>query len=238
MKNCKLVVIFLLACVLTSCRTTAILTETFESDIIGSLPVKDIPGDPAGDQITYEAVLNPRLRITTSATNTGEKALTFSQAPATGLDSRNQFVGFRGSPTSFTQPLWFYYTGTVTGYGSDLMMDITDGTSVIIVRMIITNSGDVTLMRSLPGEMEWVGNIPPGTSHTTIISLNMNTKKYNLTIIKSGGNIIAKDRPIVFGDLLYYANPAHPSIDFQFNESTFEMRKFIIESVNISRKEP
>ncbi|MCF0054157.1 hypothetical protein [Dyadobacter sp. CY356] len=134
--------------------------------------------------------------------------------------------------------MWFYYAGTIAGYGSDLTMDISDGTSVLIFRMIITNSGDVTLMRSLSGEMEWVGNIPPGTIHTAVISLNMNTKRYNLTIAKAGGNIIAKDRPIVFSDLLYYTNPAHPSINFQFNESTFEMRKFIIESVNISRKQP
>ncbi|MCF0054156.1 hypothetical protein [Dyadobacter sp. CY356] len=86
MKNYKLVAILLLACAITSCKTTAVLTETFESDVVGSLPIKDIPGDPVGDEVIYETVLNPRLRITTSANNAGEKALTFSQAPATGLD--------------------------------------------------------------------------------------------------------------------------------------------------------
>jgi hypothetical protein len=239
MKNYQLYAILLLTCVLSSCKTTAVLTETFESDVMGTLPVKDIPGSPAGDKITFETVLNPRLRITTSNNSAGQKALTFSQAPATGLNAHNQFLSFRGVSTDFTEPLWFSFIGTLSGSGSDLMVDIADGSAGLIARMYMTNSGDVKLERSLAGTpAKLIGNITPGTIHTIVFSLDMNKKTYNLTIIKSVGNILVKDHPLLLGNPLAYANPANPQISFRFDENNYDTRKYVIESVSISRKKP
>ena len=106
MKNYQLVAILLLTCLLTSCKTTAVLTETFESDVVGGLPVMNIPGAPTGDQVVYEPVLTPRIKVTTSNNSAGQKALTFSQAAASGLTAHNQFLSFRGISSDFTQPLW------------------------------------------------------------------------------------------------------------------------------------
>lgn len=238
MKNYKLVAILLFSCVLTSCKTTAILTETFESEVIGGLPVMNIPGAPSGDQVIYEPVLVPRIKVTASSNSAGQKALTFSQAVTTGLTAHNQFLSFIGISTNFTQPLWFFYTATIFGDGADLMMDITDGSAGLIARMYISNSGDVSLVRNLPGTTDIIGNIALGTIHTVIVALDMNKKTYNLSIIKTGGNIIVKDRPILIDNPLAYANPAHPQISFRFDASNFETRKYVIESVNISRKQP
>ncbi|MBE9464828.1 hypothetical protein ACFP1I_17590 [Dyadobacter subterraneus] len=239
MKNYQLVAIFLLSCALTSCKTTAILTDTFESDVVGNLPIKDIPGAPSGDEVVFETVLNPRLKITTSNNSAGQKALTFSQAPATGLTAHNQFLSFRGISTDFTKPLWFSFVGTLSGSGSDLMIDIADGSAGLIARMYFRNNGDVELERSLAGTpAELIGNIPLGTIHTVVFTLDMNKKTYNLTIFKSVGNILVKDHPLLLENPLAYANPAHPQISFRFDASTFETRKYVIESVNISRKQP
>lgn len=238
MKTYKLVAILLLSCVLTSCKTTAILTETFESEVIGGLPVMNIPGAPSGDQIIYEPPLSPRIKVTTSTNSSGQKALTFSQAVASGLNEHNQFLSFRGISSDFTQPLWFYYTATMLGSGSDLMMEIADGSAGLIARMYISNTGDVTLVRSLSGTSDLIGNIALGTIHTVIVALDMNKKTYNLSIIKTGGNIAVKDRPVLIDNPLAYANPAHSQISFRFDASTFETRKYVIESVNINRKQP
>jgi hypothetical protein len=239
MKNDHLYALLLLTLTLTSCKTSAILTDTFESEVIGNTPIKDIPGNPAGDEVTFETVLNPRLRITASNNSAGQKALTFSQASATGLNAHNQFLSFRGVSTNFTQPLWFSFIGTLSGLGSDLMVDISDGAAGMIARMYMNENGDVLLDRSLAGAAaELIGNIPPGTIHTVIFTLDMNKKTYNLTIFKTVGNIIAKDRPILLANPLTYANPAHPQISFRFDKANYESRKYTIESVSISRKQP
>ncbi|WP_159467126.1 hypothetical protein [Dyadobacter sp. 3J3] len=239
MKNTHLYAFLLLALTVTSCKTSAILTDTFESDVMGTMPIKNIPGSPVGDEVVYEAVLNPRLRITTSNNSAGQKALTFSQAPAPGLDAHNQFLSFRGVSSDFTEPLWFSFIGTLSGTGSDLMIDIADGSAGLIARMYFRNNGNVELDRSLAGTpAELIGNIPPGTIHTIILTLDMNKSSYNLTIFKTVGNILVKDHPLLLGNPLSYANPAHPQISFRFDENNYDDRKYVIESVSISRKKP
>ncbi|MCF0054167.1 hypothetical protein [Dyadobacter sp. CY356] len=239
MKNYKLFAILLLAGAITSCKTTAVLTETFESDVVGSLPVMNISGAPAGDEVVYEPVLTPRLKVTTSTNSAGQKALTFSQAAATGLTAHNQFLSFRGISTNFTKPLWFSFIGTLSGSGSDLMIDIADGSAGLIARMYFRNNGDVELERSLAGTpAELIGNIPLGTIHTIVFTLDMNKKSFNLTIFKSVGNIIVKDHPLLLENPLAYANPANPQISFRFDEANYDTRKYVIESVSISRKQP
>lgn len=221
----------------TSCKTTAILTSKFESETVGSLPAKNIPGDPAGDEITYSTELQPRIKVTAS-TNAGQKAVTFSEINTSGLTAHNQFLGFKGISTDFTQPLWFFFNATHSGSGERLLIEVADGSAGIITRMYIDQSGQLSLVNALPGTEEVVGNIPPGVSHTIIVSLNLSTKKFNLSVLKTGGNITLTDRPVLIGDILAYANPARPSIYFRWENGASETRKYVIEEVFISRKKP
>lgn len=66
----------------------------------------------------------------------------------------------------------------------------------------------------------------------------MGTGKFNLTMLKSGGNIIVNDRPVMMGDPLSYSNPAKPSISVRWDSGASETRKYVFESVSISRKKP
>lgn len=220
-----------------SCKTSAILTSNFESETIGNLPAKNIPGDPAGDAIDYSSELEPRIKVTASA-SAGEKALTFSEISTPGLTAHNQFLTFKGISTDFTQPMWFLFTATHSGTGERIMIDITDGSAGLISRMYIDQNGNLSLVTALPGTEQAVGNIGPGVLHTIIVSLNLAQKKYNVTVLKSGGNITLTDKTILVDNILAYANPARPSLHFRFESGASPSRKYVLESVSITKKKP
>jgi len=221
----------------TSCKTTAILTANFESETVGSLPTKNIPGDPSGDAIDYSVELQPRIRVSNSAT-AGRKALTFTEIDTPGLTAHNQFLSFQGISTDFTQPMWFFFTGTHSGSGERLTIDITDGSAGMITRMFLTEAGQLSMMTNFTGGEQLLGNIPAGVSHTIIVTLNLSTRKFNLTVLKSGGNITLTDRPVLLDNVLAYANPARPSVHFRWDDGASASRKYVLEDVNISRKKP
>ncbi|SDD99583.1 hypothetical protein SAMN04487996_10366 [Dyadobacter soli] len=220
----------------TSCKTTAILTSTFENETVGQLPAKNIPGNPAGDEIQYSTELQPRLKVTASS-YPGEKALTFTEINTPGLTAHNQFVIFKGISSDFTQPIWYLFSGVHSGSGERVMIDFTDGSAGVITRLHINSAGQLSILTAFPASEEVVGNIPPDTPHTLVISLNMNTGKFNLTVLKSGGNITVTDRPVL-GNPLSYANPAHPSINIRWESGASDTRKYVFESVGITRKKP
>src|SRR5919199_1240567 len=102
----------LLSLCLTSCRTTSLLTATFESDALGALPTKPLPGNPVGDSVVYQSVSNSRLRVQNSPITTGQKALFYSQAPLTGsVTAFNQWLSFKGIRSDYNQTIWFHWTG-------------------------------------------------------------------------------------------------------------------------------
>lgn len=227
----------LLVSLFSSCKTTAILSANFESDAVGSLPAKNIPGDPPGDEIQYGAELEPRLKVSAS-TSAGEKALTFSEINTPGLTAHNQFVNFKGISSNFTEPIWFFFTGKHSGSGERIMFDFTDGTAKIITRLYLDQSGQLSMLTAFPGTEQVVGNIPAGVAHTLFISLNMSEGKFNLTVLKSGGNITVTDRPVLLGNPLSYSNPANPSISARWDDGASDTRKYVFESVSITRKKP
>jgi hypothetical protein len=227
----------LIGATIMSCKTSAILSSNFESETIGNLPAKNIPGDPSGDAIDYSSELEPRIKVTASA-SAGEKALTFSEISTPGLTAHNQFLTFKGISTDFTQPMWFLFTATHSGTGERIMIDITDGSAALISRMYIDQSGNLSLVTALPGTEQAVGNIGAGVLHTIIVSLNLTQKKYNVTVLKSGGNITLTDKPVLVDNILAYANPARPSLHFRFESGASPDRKYVLESVSITKKRP
>ncbi|TLU94603.1 hypothetical protein [Dyadobacter sediminis] len=230
--------ILLMSCLsAASCTTTAILSSKFENYTAETLPAHNIPGDPSGDEITYVTELQPRIRIVNSV-GAGQKALRFNQVSAPGLTAHNQWLGFKGISTNLTQPLWFYFTATHSGTGGRLTIDVSDGVANLFARMMINSNGDVIVVRSFPSNEELVGNIPPGMSHTIIFTLNLNNGKYNLSILKSGGNILVKDIPVLAENILSYANPSRPAIGFRFEDGSSDTRQYVLEEIFISKKQP
>ncbi|MCY7360341.1 MAG: hypothetical protein LH609_23370 [Rudanella sp.] len=224
---------------LTACTTTSILSSNFETQTIGNLPAKNLPGNPSGDSLRYQAVLEPRLRVQASATS-GEKALHFTQvAPAGELTAFNQWLSFRGVSTNFVEPLWFIWAGDLLNNGfADYTVYVTDGRGGIICGLIYGATGNVSLLASRGGA-EVIGNLPAGMRHTVIVSLNPASSSYNLTIFpKTGIRIEALNKTVFVGSMLSYANPARPSVDMRFSDGTMNTNRFVIESVSITRKQP
>ncbi|RRB02844.1 hypothetical protein [Larkinella rosea] len=75
--------------------------------------------------------------------------------------------------------------------------------------------------------------------YTVIFTVNMASRKNNVTILKSVGCIICiTDKTVVQGTGISYAKPARPTLSFRFEDGFSDLRKYIFEAVNMSPKKP
>lgn len=231
----KYLVMIAALCSLGSCRSTTILSAKFESDAVGSLPIKDLPNNPVGDSVKYESVLEPRIRIVAYGDT---KALTFTQVNTLGLTAHNQFLSFKGIATSFAKPLWFLFTASHSGSGGDLMIDLSDGFANLIARFYLSANGTLSVVQHLArDERRELGNIHPNESFNFQFYLDMSGGNYRLNVYKSSGDIAVDDlRP--FFNPLTYRNPANPMISMRYLDGSSPDRKYVIEDIAITRNEP
>ncbi|MEO6455326.1 MAG: hypothetical protein ABIN97_14695 [Ginsengibacter sp.] len=238
----QLLYLLLLLCSIASysCNSTKILSATFESDVISSAPATNLVGEPTGDVITYNAAIEPQLRVQNSET-AGEKALHFINAALAGepISGHNRWVGFRGIGTNLINTLWFTHTAKNVLPTGDLLIDVSDGNGNVMARMRIRANGEVGLARNIQDiYTDVIGNLGQN-GHTIIFTTMPSELKYNVTIFRTGAAAItALNKPMVTENVLSFANPAHPTISFQYPVSPSGTQKYIIESVLISRRNP
>lgn len=235
----------LLSLCLTSCRTTRLLNATFESDALGGLPTKSLPGDPVGDSVAYQPVSNPRLQVQNSPITSGRKALFFSQAPLTGtVTAFNQWLSFKGIPSNYDQTIWFYWTGKLNFDSGNLLIDIQGIQSLWVARLKIFGNGEVWLIRDVANEQnhDVLGTLNRQAAHSFIFTLNPQARTFNILLTGAQGR-----SPITRTNLPVIAvpNPAfsydfeRPSISFRYeNASVNPESAYIFEDVYISRKQP
>lgn len=226
----------------TSCRTTAILTATFEGDTPGGLPNRTLPGNPVGDQLQYATAIEGRLRVENSAT-AGEKALHYSQAAITGSPSGHTiWLSFRGRSTDLTQRLWFIWTAKPqNGFGASryVLADISDGFANLIGRLYFYGDGHVKRVTNLATDQSVdIGTLNPQRQYSVIVTATASTSRFNVLIGDGVSLINVMDQPMLTTDPLSFHNPANPSVSFRFEDGVDASRKYIIESVNITRNEP
>jgi hypothetical protein len=53
---------------------TSKLSATFESDVIGNLPDKKLPGSPAGDAISYVPEIETQLKVIATLSHPSKKS--------------------------------------------------------------------------------------------------------------------------------------------------------------------
>lgn len=234
-----ILVITSISILFTSCKSSKILSATFESDAINNPPAMNIPGDPSGDVIQYNPAIEEQLRVQNSETP-GEKALHFINAPVSGSVSGHQrWLGFRGVGTDLTKTIWFTHTAKNVGATNDLLIDVSDGYGHLVARMRIKPNGEVGLAKNMLDLYTDVIGTLAGGGHTIVFTVNASQLKYNVTIFqKTGGAITATDKPMITENALSFANPAHPTISFQHTNGPNTNHKYIIESVLISKEEP
>ncbi|MBA4056395.1 MAG: hypothetical protein C0490_16895 [Marivirga sp.] len=239
MKKTSLYSVIVSVCLLfVACKPSTLLTAGFESDAINSPPAKNLPGDPAGDEILFDAALDPQLKVQNS-TIAGSKSLHFTNVPITNPAGHLRWLSFKGIDTDLTKTIWFTHTGQNTGASHDLLIDVSDGHGHIMARMRIKSDGVVGLATNLLDDYtNVIGNVGSGV-HTIVFTTSPSSLKYNVTIIKSSGPAItAENKPMITEEALSFANPANPMISFQHSEESGSGHTYAIGSVLISKKKP
>jgi len=236
--------LILLSIWFSSCRSTFLLKEDFSGDVIGDLPRKNIPGDPAGDSAVYTPVINPRLSIQASTVSSGRKALIFSEASISGATAFNQWLSFKGVVADYTQPIWFYWTAKQRNSQGSILIDIQGVQGLWVTRLRILPDGQfVRITNVATSEQEVLGHFNPTQTHTIIISLQPSARRYNIAVFgtREGSasnrlNIPVLADPNPTGPIFSFEKP---SINLRYeNESYTADPAYVIEGVYISRKQP
>jgi hypothetical protein len=224
--------------VMWSCKTSAILSASFESDAINSAPATDLPGAPSGDVIQYHTDMTPQLKVQNS-TIAGSKALHFTNVSIPDVSGHQRWLSFKGVGTDLTKTIWFTHTGQNTGASHDLHIDVSDGHGNVIARMRIATNGQVALAKNITDDYtDVIGNVGSQV-HTIIFTVSASTLKYNVTIFTTNGpTITAENKPMITDNQLSFSNPAHPTLSFQHSEAAGSGHTYAIGSVSISKKKP
>lgn len=220
-----------------SCKSSKILSATFESDALNQPPATSPAGAPSGDVIKFVPELAVQLKVQNSAT-AGEKAMHLMNMPVE-ISGHNRWVSFRGINTNLVETLWFTYAAKNSNPGGNVLIDVSDGAGHLMARMRIHSNGDVKLAKNILDDYtDHIGNIGQNP-HTVIFTTSPSSLKYNVTIFQTGGSAItAENKPMITTNNLEFANPANPSISFSHSTTGSGNHHYIIETVSISRKKP
>ncbi len=206
----------ILVCLVMFTACTSLLTATFNNDTVGNPPNKSLPGNPNGDQITYKTALEDRLEVVTRP-DFATRALAHQYASLpSSVPSQDRWINFRAKSTNLTKPVTFTWSGIADfSSGQPFLIYLEDGSGGIFGIIKIESDGSVMLADDAISDSE-AGTIASGQKHTFIVNVDVANEKYNLSVLKSGGNITVENHPLFVDNNLAYANPAHPTASFQF----------------------
>jgi hypothetical protein len=220
-----------------SCKTSKILSATFESDTVNQPPATNLAGAPTGDVIQFNSGLAPQLKVQNSAT-AGEKAMHLMNV-SVSLGAHSRWVNFKGINTNLVETIWFTYAAKNNSPSGNVMIDLSDGAGHLMARMRIHSNGDVRLAKNILDDYtDLIGNIGQN-AHTVVFTTSPSTLKYNVTVFQTGGSAItAENKPMITTNALEFTNPANPSISFSHASMGSGNHHYVIETVQISRKKP
>ncbi len=222
---------------LTSCTNK--LTAKFESDTIGSLPDKTLPGSPTGDAITYISEIETQLKVIATISHPSEKSLEYkSVAPSGSVSGHSSWLGFNAVSTNFAKPVTFLWTAqkNFNSGGPDLYIDCSDGSGIVAARILILSNGHVILVNNIATNAgDDVGVIPNNESHTFMVTVDLPNSVYNISVLKTAGNITVNGHTLLTTNIASYHNPANPTVSFKFDPFS-SSQQYVIDEVFINRK--
>ena len=231
-------VLFILALFLiTSC--TSILSAKFESDTVGNLPNKTLPGNPSGDEITFISEIEGQLEVVASTASGSGKALQYKGSSiSSSIPATNTWLNFKSKSSNFVNPVTFIWSArrNFPSSGADLLVDISDGSAILAARIKISHDGTVRLITDLvSGAGIDIGTLPNNEQHTVTLTVDLSKGSYNIGILKSSGNLNRSDVPLITSNIASFHNPARPTVSFKYDHyiSSFT---YIIDEVFINRK--
>ena len=233
----NLLLILVSCSLLVSCTTAKLLDASFEADAVNGLPDKTLPGDPTGDEITYDAVIEPQLKVQNS-TIAGSKSLHFTNVAIGNPPASQRFLKFKGASTDLSKTVWFMYAAQNINPGMDVFVDVGDGYSAAIARLRIEPNGTASVVAASDYTVyHTLGNIGTGV-HTVVFTTSLASKTFNITIFRESGPALkAENRPFIQQDHTQFHNPARPTITFQ-HQGTTSLHTYALGFVSITKEKP
>ncbi len=228
---------FLVFALFTGC--TSMLSAKFESDTTGSLPDKTLPGNPTGDALTYAPEIETQIEVIVTPANPAQKSLNYtSVSPSGSIGGHSSWLGFRAKSTNFSKAITYAWSAkkNFNTSGPDLYIDCSDGSGVVAARIKLLANGDVKLVENIATDAGTVvGTIPNGEVHTFMVTVNLPSEVYNISILKASGNITINDHALLNDNITLYHNPANPAVSFKYHAYGIA-QEYILDEVFINRK--
>jgi hypothetical protein len=216
---------------------TSLLTATFESDTIGSPPNKALLGNPAGDEMMYANEIENQLEIIATPGSSAKSLEYQGTLPTESISGHGAWVSFKSKSSNFAKPVTFTWSGRITSLTSEsLSIDLSDGSGVVATRIRILDDGTVRLVTDiLAGTGIDIGTIPDNVVHTFLVTLILSSGIYNVTVLKSGGNLQRQNVPLLTSNVAEYHNPARPTASFKYS-NWISTNRYMLDEVYIKRK--
>lgn len=229
--------------ILSACNQRQLLQSNFESDVIGSAPNKSLPGDPIGDTIIYVRELTRRLRVDVAPDLEG-KALFYSgrRSGDPSLPGHDNWVSFVGAPTTSKKNLTISWNGRFSGFtdpSQKVLIDITNGAGVVMVRLQIYNDGRVYAERDfVGGAARLIGTINTAAWNYFIVNADPMTRKFRILIVRERGDNIQRENLafLDYGNTVNFGESMRPAISYQIDDSAGETSRCIVDGIVIRQK--
>jgi hypothetical protein len=228
-------------CLLTSIAIlsgcTSLLTAKFESDTIGSLPNKTLPGNPTGDEISFATEIENQLEVIATPAASAKSVEYRGNPPAGSISGHNAWISFKAKSSNFVNPVTFVWSGRIASLTSEsLSIDLSDGSGVVAARIRIEDNGTVILVTDIAANTGIdIGTIPDDVVHTFVVTVILSSGIYNVSVLKSGGNLERQNVPLLTSNIAAYHNPARPTASFKYS-GYISSNHYILDEVFIRRK--
>ena len=234
--------IALLIVALSHSSCTTVLKANFESDTLGSNPLKTLPGDPSGDEMTYISEIENRLEIVNWE---GSKSLEIGNiTPLDDPTFATTYTSFISRSSPFTRPVTYSWNGQLdSNNGRRLLINFSAGTGI---------SGTMSAMKIEPNgafsystdfiNYTFIGTIELDQPHTFIVSFDKSTKLFSVSVFQSGENISTQGLPFI-STSGPFPSPTKFRISFNFGETdnppSIDLgHNYTIDNLAIAHKNP
>ena len=233
-----LLLIIVVAIITLFSNCSSLLSAKFESDSIGGDPNKTLPGSPSGDEMTYVTEVENQLTILVTPGYPTQKSLEYQSIFPTGSVSPGSgWITFKGKSSNFSKPITFTWTAqkSFSSSAQYMYIDISDGSGILAARLKILANGDLlNVTQIFDGTGDVLGNIPNNQRHTFLVTVNLNSGTFNISVVQPGNDINVQNINVL-SQVTSFHNPARPSVSFQY-DGYGNSQTYLVDEVLISRK--
>ena len=211
-----------------SCSPTYLLKNDFKADPLNGLPLKNVPGDPAGDAVEYIPQIETRLKVVNFPQTASNKGLEFNSNPNT-LTTQGGYsttwLNFKGIQTgNFSKAIQYSLIGKFDNFRDGLTIDVTNGSASVFTRLECGQDGSIVARTSFDPSVAAmpICRLQPNTIYLLTVTVNLkdNTCRIGfigqLTVNDETELSVNKTVPALNNQLANVTGPINPSISFNW----------------------